>query len=158
MEIWKSIPSYPEYEVSTLGQVRSNRFEKTKLLSVGHTPTGYAQVRIGVQGKGKNLYIHRLVAEAFLPNPENLCEIDHIDRNRANNVVSNLRWATRQDNLLNTEAHDAPLYAIHRYRDGFKVKFKRDQKTINLPFCYTLEEAIQRRDDWLKNTLGDTQR
>lgn len=58
---------------------------------------GYLRVAIN----NRQYLVHRLVAETFIPNPENKPEIDHIDRNRANNKVENLRWVTRSENCLN---------------------------------------------------------
>lgn len=150
--MWKAIPTYPGYEVSTEGQVRSLRFGKTKELSQQLSSTGgYAQVRIGVQGKGRTLRVHRLVAETFLPNPNAYTEVDHIDRNRTNNRVSNLRWVTRSENLLNTVAQANPRHAILQRGNSFQVRFKRDGQSIYLPSCSTLEEAITQRDAWLRN-------
>lgn len=63
----------------------------------GIMPDGYRRVCI----KCKTYYVHRLVAETFIPNPENKPSIDHIDRNRANNDVSNLRWVTTKENAYN---------------------------------------------------------
>lgn len=53
----------------------------------------------------KNFYVHRLVAEVFIPNPENKPMVDHIDRNPRNNAVSNLRWVTRSENFRNSDKH-----------------------------------------------------
>lgn len=75
-----------------------NQLTKDETWRVGGLMSnGYRRVGI----KGKTYYVHRLIAETFLPNPENKPFIDHIDRNRANNDVSNLRWATAQENCLN---------------------------------------------------------
>lgn len=63
----------------------------------GITSDGYRRVSI----KCKTYYVHRLVAETFIPNPDNKPSIDHIDRNRANNDVSNLRWVTTKENAYN---------------------------------------------------------
>lgn len=98
------------YSVSSLGAVRANwsdvprrncnkrvRIEKTKLLkSFVHT-TGYLRVSLG---RNKSRYVHRLVASAFIPNPDNLPQVDHIDGNKQNNNINNLRWVTAQQNSL----------------------------------------------------------
>ena len=66
------------------------------------TPTGYKFVALYKNGKGKQFYIHQLVAKAFIPNPENKNCVDHIDNNKDNNNVENLRWVTHKENMNNT--------------------------------------------------------
>ena len=75
-----------------------NQLTKDETWKAGGLMTnGYRRVCI----KGKTYHVHRLIAETFLPNPENKPYIDHIDRNRANNDVSNLRWVTVKENAYN---------------------------------------------------------
>lgn len=83
-EVWKQIKDYPEYEVSNLGRVRKGTKLRTKL----PRSDGYRTVNI----EGLNKYVHRLVAEAFLPNPQNLPCVNHKDENKSNNSVNNLEW------------------------------------------------------------------
>jgi len=134
---WRPITDFPNYEISNTGEVRRNgRTLKPQL-----TKKGYYRVRISNKGK----LIHRLVAEAFIPNTNNLTEIDHIDRNRTNNVVSNLRWITRSENCLNKERKE--LYGIFKnIYNKYQVSFKRNQKTLYFGTYDTLDEAIRVRD------------
>ena len=76
---------------------------------------GYLQVRIN----GSIYKVHRLIAETFIPNPENKKEIDHINRDPQDNRVENLRWATRQENCRNTKRHDkcGRELGVHLYED-----------------------------------------
>lgn len=108
-EIWKDVVGYEGlYQVSNTGRlVRKERLDSNgRFLSqqekVIHKiyGTGYYGTAI-VDGKGnsKNVLIHRLVAMAFIPNPNNYPQIDHIDGNKSNNRVENLRWCTAKQNI-----------------------------------------------------------
>lgn len=95
-EIWKDIPGYEGlYQVSNLGNVRSLRFETPKLLRQRTDADGYKILDFCVYGIQKTLKVHRLVAMAFLPNPNKLPEVNHKDENKANNRVPNLEWCTK---------------------------------------------------------------
>ena len=100
-EIWKDIPEYEGlYQVSNLGNVRSLNYNRTgeiKLLKQGNV-NGYKVVILYKDGKKKNYLVHRLVAIAFLPNPNNLPIINHKDENPSNNNVNNLEWCTQAYN------------------------------------------------------------
>ena len=101
-EIWKPVEGFENYEVSNLGRVKSlnyNRTDKDKILKPGKTKKGYFFVMLYKNGKQKHFSIHRLVATAFLPNPMGLPEVNHRDENKANNVVSNIEWTSRLDNI-----------------------------------------------------------
>lgn len=104
-EVWRDIKGYEEkYQISNLGRVKSLSFNKTgekKLLKPHDNGNGYLTVCLWKDNRYKHKYIHRLVAEAFLPNPENKPCIDHINTNRDDNRIENLRWCTYSENLMN---------------------------------------------------------
>lgn len=102
-EIWKDIPGYEGlYQVSNLGEVKGlYRRCYGRVLSVAKNSKGYRYVCLYKDGKSKGIKVYRLVALAFLPNPDNLPEIDHIDGSRDNDIVSNLRWVSHQENINN---------------------------------------------------------
>lgn len=106
MEEWRTIPGYEGlYEVSNTGRVRSldrydsrNCFRKGKVLSPVKSNIGYLLVSLCCNGKYKGFTVHRLVAQAFIPNPDNLPEINHKDEDKTNNSVENLEWCDRKYN------------------------------------------------------------
>ena len=95
-EQWRAVEGYPEYEVSNLGRVRKNG----KLTPLHRVGKGYLRTTLQKDGKQKQDYIHRIVAKAFIPNPENKPTVNHIDGDKNNNRVSNLEWATYLENNL----------------------------------------------------------
>jgi hypothetical protein len=105
MEQWKKIIGYEKYEISTLGNVRSNNGKTSIIRKQQIHWTGYPIVQLckteNGKEKRKTMRVHRLIAEAFIPNPYNLKEVDHIDKNRANNDISNLRWCNHSQNNQN---------------------------------------------------------
>ena len=99
-EIWKDKKDYEgHYQVSNLGRVKSIKFGKEIILKQHiNIKGGYYYVCLLKNGKHKNYYVHRLVAEAFLPNTDNLPQVNHKDENKLNNSVDNLEWCTNEYN------------------------------------------------------------
>lgn len=104
-EEWRDIKGYEGlYQVSNLGRVKSLRYKRgkqEKVLDGWITKERYRMVSFYKDNKRKDYLVHRLVAEAFIPNPDNKPFIDHIDTNRTNNKIDNLRWATQKENCNN---------------------------------------------------------
>jgi len=94
------IKGYEDYQIYPDGRVWSKKTKKfLKAYDNGH---GYLYLKISCKLKiKKSFYIHRLVAEHYIHNPENKKEVDHINRNRSDNTFENLRWISHQDNQLN---------------------------------------------------------
>lgn len=104
-EIWKDIPGYEgKYQISNLGNVMSLHFKRSatnkKLLTPVDNNHGYFQVMLRDNGNDNRFRIHRLVAEAFVPNPENKPVVNHIDGNTKNNRADNLEWVTQRENII----------------------------------------------------------
>ena len=133
-EIWKLIEGTDCYEVSNLGRVRSIdryikgghnnlRFMKGKILKLNEHREGYLYAQLYIDGVFKPIGIHKLVAEAFIPNPDNLPYVNHKDEIKTNNCVDNLEWCTREyNNSYGTR--------LERISNSMK-KYKPSEETLN---------------------------
>lgn len=102
-EAWKEIKWYENYEVSNLGNIKSLNYNwtwKEKSLKYWKNTSGYLQVRLYKYKKSKMYRVNRLVAIAFIPNPENKPQVNHIDWVKDNNRLENLEWNTISENVL----------------------------------------------------------
>ena len=98
-EIWKDIKEYEGlYQISNFGRVKSLH-GKEKFLKLHLKPDGYMQVVLCKNYKTTSRLVHRFVAEAFVPNPNNLVQVNHKDENKTNNYVENLEWCTPSYNV-----------------------------------------------------------
>lgn len=131
MEEWRPIKDLPGYSVSNKGRVKKDETGQIMVLSKNG---GYCRITI-------SKHVHRLVAQAFLDDPdsEEQCWVDHIDGNRANNNVSNLRWVTPSENCAAFGYHSRiknkrrPVKAIHE--DGREILFESRQQAAEYFGC-----------------------
>ena len=98
-EQWKLIAEFPDYEVSNCGKVRRVWKSHTKLKATRLNKFGYEVVHLGLNGINRHRAVHRLVAKAFVDNPNNLLEVNHKDGNKENNCADNLEWVSRSENM-----------------------------------------------------------
>lgn len=136
MEQWRDIEGYEGlYQVSDMGNVKSlisNRNLKPYI-----NGSGYLQVELCKDGVHKSFRVHRLVAQAFIPNPENKPTVDHINTIKTDNIVSNLRWATQKEQLTENE--------ISRERNNKSSKsnlIKALENTKKKVLCVTTGEVF----------------
>ena len=112
-EYWKSVVGYEGlYMVSNWGRVKSIKFGKERILKPVTNSSGYLLVHLCKDGKVKSFTVHRLVAEAFIPNPYNLPQVNHRDENKLNNNVDNIEWCTNEYNInygTRTERYSKPV-------------------------------------------------
>lgn len=125
IEVWKDIKNFPNYQISNFGRVKSKEritnvgiknvkqiIRKEKILKPLKITKGYLGTRLYNNLNAKTFKIHRLVAKYFIPNPNNLSQVNHKDGDKTNNRVDNLEWCTQTENMQ------------HSYRIGLRDKEK----------------------------------
>lgn len=150
-EIWKDIAGWEgRYKVSNLGRVLSyNRPNGHKDAIVVPHPNekGYLMVHLYRKPVSKTVKVHKLVAEAFIPNPAHLPEVNHIDGDKSNNRVDNLEWMTRKANVEHarkTGAMDGVLKALGDYRETTKIPVIATNKATGEETAYESINAAAR--------------
>lgn len=136
-EIWKDIEGYEGlYQVSNMGRVRSldskdrlGRFKKGKIKNAVNNGTGYLVVNLKKDAQQKMITVHRLVAEAFIENPESKRCINYIDGNKRNNKVENLEWCTHAENMYH--AYKNKLIFPPRGKKVLCVELNKEFDSIN---------------------------
>ena len=136
-EVWRRVPNYEMYLVSNKGRMmRNGKIMKPSLRA------GYPYINLSVKGVAKNADVHRLVAKAFIANPDNKPWVDHIDNNKENNCVENLRWATQAENSHNTTGYNKNGYKGVRLQNNRYTAQIWDKGTYTYLGCFkTAEEA-----------------
>ena len=148
---WRKIEGHDRYEISVEG-VRSYKNSNRGLREIPRMmkcwiQDGYLHIRLD----GKNYSFHRLLAIAFIPNPENKQFIDHINRNPLDNRLENLRWATREENNQNQSIHrdnKLGIQYISKHHSGFRFEITRNGILHSKRFN-TFEEAIAYKNEYL---------
>lgn len=129
-EHWVPIPNYEGYyEISSLANIRSIKRsvptksgylkpEKERIITQRISNKGYLTVTLSKNGQSNTRQVHRLLAQAFIPNPENKATVNHVDGNKLNNSLDNLEWASYSEN------------AIHAYKTGLYKSNERKRRLI----------------------------
>jgi hypothetical protein len=152
-EEWKQMIDYPNYSVSNYGNVRNDT--TGRILRPGLDSKSYKSVVLCNNGK-KTFRIHKLVAEAFIEKSNDNIVIDHIDRNKLNNNVSNLRYVTSQINSRNiTKSKNCSSkykgVCFNKRNKKWKLTICIDYKTINLGCYETENEAGKAYNEYITN-------
>lgn len=117
-EIWKTIKGFGNYEISNLGRVKSHKYRHSHIMSNSRRKDGYCRVTLCANGIRKNYFVHRLVAEAFIDNPNGYPQVNHKDENKMNNSVDNLEWCESEYNMNYSNGTPVEQYTI----DGKFIK------------------------------------
>lgn len=147
-EQWKPIDGFPNYQVSNKGRVKN--IKTGRVLKNVIDSHGYYVVNLG---KGNMRMVHRLIAQAFLPNPDNLPQINHIDENKLNNDVSNLEWVTASQNIKHS-IHQRSCRINQYTLDGELIKQWASAHEIEREFGYAPINILRTCQCKFKQTYG----
>ena len=160
-EIWRDIKGYEGlYQVSNLGRVKRiqsfdsiGRKKKGQDMS-NHKCHGYLRVWLSKDNNRKSYSIHRLVAEAFISNPENKPEVNHIDGNKENNCVENLEWCTRSENIKHGYSKGL-LKQTSRRRNDYRSKKVVQKSNGIIIHEYPSAMEAQRQTGYSQGTISN---
>ena len=147
---------FDNYEILAAEPFTIRRKDNKRVVSESVKNNGYIRVGLNTSNGVVDRYKHRLIAQQFIDNPDNLPEVDHIDRNKLNNSLSNLRWVSHSENLKNRtiKAYGKRQYLDHAPNDITEIKIFND---ISYPndtyyFCYEDDSVYKKHNahKWLK--------
>ena len=157
-EVWKDVPDYPGYKVSSLGQIFSNKLKR--IINTRLSKIGYVRCNLQKDTIRYTQLVHRIVGITFIPNPENKATINHIDGNKTNNNISNLEWNSYKENydhsakILGVQGHllPHPRKSITLTKDGIDYPFER---MIDMyAFLNCSGKSFKRLQAGLKNNIN----
>jgi hypothetical protein len=153
-EEYRTIKGHENYSISNYGNIRNNVTEK--ILKSGLTTKGYKVVRLN----GKTMNVHRLVSEAFIPNPDNKKCVDHIDNVKTNNNVNNLRFVTIQENNFNASISKTNISGYkgirwNKNKNKWQAQICYNYKNYNLGYFKKLEDAVKARQEKANELFGE---
>ena len=169
IEEWRPVVGYEGlYEVSNTGRVRSvdkydsmNRFLRGRILRLFTDGLGYLRAQLYSNSKRKSFLVHRLVAQAFIPNPDNLPQVNHRDENPGNNNVDNLEWCdrsynnnygTRKDKVRESKLKSGYWTGLSRdeYMKEYSKKYYQENKDR---ICERQKENYRKKKEQIQNNL-----
>lgn len=147
MEEWKDVKGYEGlYQVSNLGRIKAMRkvdmrgcVRKEKLMKQVINSNGRPVIHLHKDGERRTLFVHRLVAEAFIPNTERKAEVNHINGIKDDNRVENLEWVTRSENMLH--AQRTGLHSMEKANEAHKKKVCQISDRVVIKIYDSVEEA-----------------
>lgn len=155
MEEWRTIIDFPNYDVSNFGNIRNNSTGKYLRLSA---KGGYYHVSLTNENTCKTFKVHRLVAFAFIENPENKSDVNHKDKNKLNNHLTNLEWMTRRENNIHrclgvkiTSNKNKPLFRIDKDTNEILEKYN----SIELAGTWVFDNGYTKTIHNGRNAIGN---
>ena len=153
MEEYKLIKNFENYSVSNLGNVKNNNTNK---IIKRYNNKGYKQIHLN----GKSLRVHRLVAEAFIPNPENKSCVDHKNNIRDDNRIDNLRWATIKENSQNvsiSSRNKSGYKGVNwdKRSDRWRASIFENGLKVHLGYFRSLDDAVKARQKKANEVFGE---
>ena len=150
IEEWRIIDLFPVYSVSSIGRVKN--IKTGRILRPAYDRSGYLRVVLCIQKYRKMLFVHRLVAQAFISNNENKPTIDHINKIRSDNRVINLRWATMGENCKNKNLYKKNKTGIsgvwwNAKKQKWQVYIRNNRRLIHLGFFIDFDKAVAIRKE-----------
>ena len=157
-EVFLPVDGYSNYFISNFGNIKNSK--TNRIMKPYNHPQGYKRIIIYENGNIKKIYIHRLVAIAFLENPDNKKVIDHIDNNPANNNVKNLRWATQKDNSCNRGKQKSNTsgfkgVSFNKPLNKYQARININGKLKHIGLFLTPEEASEAYEAKAKEYHGE---
>ena len=152
-EEFKKIEEYENYEISNMGNVRNTK--TNRILKPRKNSDGYYIVNLYKDRNRKSFYIHRLIAYAFIPNPQHLTDIDHIDRTKTNNSITNLRWVSHSNNCRNRPKKQNASskfmgVCFDKANGKYVARININNKLIHIGYYEKEEDAAKARDAYVK--------
>lgn len=144
------------YYINKNGCIKN--IKTNKLLKPQQKKNGYVMSEIKINNKRKAVYIHRLVAQTFLPNPHNYPDVHHIDNNKSNNRIDNLEWTTRSANCRMAYKTKSSQYpngvSYNKVANKYQTQISINCKKKHLGYYNTIEEAHNKYLEEYKKIMG----
>jgi hypothetical protein len=160
IESFRILSDYPDYMVSNFGRVISRKCKKEKFMKQTLKKGGHLSLTLYKNKKSKTFGIHHLIGLAFISNPENKPIVDHIDRNKLNNNIINLRWVTYSENRQNVgiSKRNTSTYkgvSFNKVSNKYKAQIGINGKSKHLGYYITAEEASEAYETQAKIIHGE---
>lgn len=120
----------------------TTKFIKEKILKQSITTKGYLQVVLSREGKSNWYKVHRLVAQTFIPNPENKPQVNHIDGNKINNNINNLEWCTNSENQIHAFKNNLQVKRYGKYNQNSKIINQYDLNGNFIKTWYSIKDIV----------------
>ena len=148
----KEIKNFPGYTITNDGKVISYKFKKPRIMKTWYQKSGYENIKLCKDNITYHFLIHRLVAEAFIPNPNNLPEVNHKNKNRKDNRVENLEWCNRIDNLYDSYNTTGPT------RNFKECVLIREKDNVEIESFQSIKEAAEYANKKFGCSISEMQR